>query len=104
MPTKVLSIGTTATLALQKSEGYIVDFILENLSANNVYFGDHGEITAANATRIIPSANLTKDNWAESIYLIADGALSDVRLTYQIKPAAIYERHGQVIVRGRGDC
>jgi len=84
MPTKALSVGTTSTLALRQVQGFKVDFVVQNLSANNVYLSDI-ETDTATGIKIIAGGFVSKDNWEGDIFLIADGATSDVRFMYQTR-------------------
>jgi len=84
--------------------GYATDFLLQNLSANNLYFGDNSNLTTVNGTKIVPTGYIAKDGWLGDIWVIADAASSDVRLVYQAKPLIVYvDETNQIIVRTRGD-
>ena len=105
MPTKTVSVGTTAINIYKSTVGYAIDFLLQNLSANNLYFGDNSNLTTTNGTKIIAGGYLSKDGWLGDLWVIADAASSDVRLVYQTRPLSIYINEvNQIIVRGaRGD-
>ena len=98
LPTKNVSVGTTAINIYKSTVGYAIDFLLQNLSANNIYFGDNSNLTTVNGTKIIAGGYLSKDNWLGDLWVIADGASSDARLVYQTKPLSIYINEQNVIV------
>jgi hypothetical protein len=80
-----ISIGTSAQKIIKFFEGFEVDFIIQNLSANNVYFGCTDQVSATEGIKITPGSFLSKDDWQDDGYIIADGATSDVRYATQSK-------------------
>lgn len=85
MPTKLLSVGTTVQLALRATNHYETDFVIQNLSANNLYLGDIEDVATTNGIKILAGGFISKDKWHGDIWLIADGATSDVRFLYQTR-------------------
>lgn len=78
------SIGTTATKVYSRTDGYVIDFIVQNLSANNVYFLMNVNDDVTQGLKIVPNASLSKDGWIYDLILIADGGTSDVRVIVQV--------------------
>lgn len=66
-----------------------MDWIVQNLSANNVYFLNVDTESTSTGIKIIPNGNLAKDGWLGDLILIADGAASDVRYVYQLKKITV---------------
>jgi hypothetical protein len=84
MPTQAIIVGITpvpVAIGLEGPDEWI-DIIVQNLSANNVYVISSGEGTVADGLRIVANGNHTNDHRGESVWLIADGAASDVRVHY----------------------
>lgn len=78
------SIGTEPKRVVSKDPNHNIDFIIQNLSANNIYFGEDTSVAPSTGTKITSMGSLAKDDWSENIYLIADtGTANDVRITIQ---------------------
>lgn len=84
MPTVARSIGVTPEMICGNLEGpnEWFDVIVQNLSANNVCVLSDGSGDMASGLKIIANGNYTNDHRGEAVWLIADGAASDVRIEY----------------------
>ncbi len=71
------------TLFILKRDGIQVDFIIQNLSANNIEIGDTGNMVIGTGLRIVPNGVIDVREWRNDVYLISAGANSDVRIMYQ---------------------
>ena len=80
------SLGTTAQRLYTRREGQVLDYFIQNLSANNVYIVAYEDQPVAQAIKIVPGGNASKDNWTGDLIIVADGAGSDVRQMLQIHP------------------
>jgi hypothetical protein len=60
------------------------DIMIQNLSANNVYVTSDRTQGTADGLKIAPAGNYTNDRRFSSVWLVADGALSDVRVYYHL--------------------
>jgi len=76
------SIGLTPTLLIRVPEGYEVDFIIQNLSANNLYLNQSKSEGTAHGIEIATSTSLAKDHYPKDVWVVADGASSDVRYLF----------------------
>lgn len=83
MPTENLNVGIEARKAYSSLKHKQIDFILQNLSGNNVYFGNVSGVSVTSGIEIAADGVLELKEWKTDIYLIADGADSDVRFVYQ---------------------
>jgi len=75
-----ISVGTTTLLIVKRVTGKLCDFFLQNLSGNNVYLVNSSHAIVGNGIKIVPNDTYGDDQSDEELYLIADGAASDVRL------------------------
>ncbi len=82
MPTVARSIEVTSNLIADVHEGELLDVIVQNLSANNIYVGSDQNVTIASGIRIVANGYWANDQRAEPVWLISDGAGSDARVTY----------------------
>lgn len=85
MPTVARSIGLTAQHIASPKEGELLDILVQNLSANNVYVGSDSSVTTSNGVKLVPNGTYANDHEAEPIWLIADGAASDVRIKVETR-------------------
>lgn len=74
-----ISLGTTATKIIDVPIGFKVSFVIQNLSANNVYLLDSSSGGTANSIQIASSVSLSVDDFDKDVWVVADGASSDVR-------------------------
>lgn len=84
MPTSSTIVGVEPILfyARPKDRNVFVDVIIQNLSANVLYFLESaGGIE--NGLRIAANAVLEIKEFSGSIWLVADGADSDIRISLQ---------------------
>jgi len=87
MPTVFRLVGLASDPIVSPREGYLVDALIQNLSANNVYVGSSQEVTAANGIQIPANGDWPIERRSEPIWLIAAGAASDVRIFYELYKA-----------------
>jgi len=87
MPTTNRSIGTTSEAIVIPGKDELVDILIQNLSVNNIYVGAAQEVTTSTGIKIAPNAQYSNDKRGEQVYLIADGAASDVRIHYELYKA-----------------
>jgi len=80
-----INVGTTAVVVVPRVEGYLLDFLVQNVSANNVYLVESTSESTATGIKIVPSDFLNGEDWDKDIILIADGDSSDVRYIYRRK-------------------
>jgi len=81
-----VSIGTTAQkVAAVRHDDQVLDILVQNNSANNLYLGDDASVSTTSGTKIAPSGGLwANDKRRSDVFLIADGSPSDVRVTLEI--------------------
>jgi len=88
MPTVSVTVGTTPIPVCrldQKNAYEYMDVIIQNLSANNVYVGSDQALSTASGLKLVATTGVfTNDKRQEEIWLVADGAGSDVRVNYVI--------------------
>ena len=82
MPTVAYTIGATSKLVATINNKPLLDIIVQNLSANNVYVGSDERVETTTGIKIVPNGYWANDRRAEPVYLVADAAGSDVRITY----------------------
>lgn len=80
-------IGTTAVFIVAQKEGFLIDILVQNLSANNVYFGSDLSVDVNTGTKIAAQGEWTNDKRFETVCLIADGANSNCRITIEVYKA-----------------
>lgn len=84
MVTQPRSIGTTSECVANAKDGHLIDILVQNLSANNVYVGDSPDVTTLTGIKLVATTgSWSNDKRKSSVYLIADGASSDVRVTVE---------------------
>lgn len=84
MVTKNVVIGTTIQLVVGCAPDQVIDILIQNLSANNVYVGDD-DVSSSNGMKIIATTgSYSNDKRKSPVFLVADGASSDVRLCFEI--------------------
>ena len=83
MPTMYNPIGIVAVEIVEPDAFCpLIDIIIQNLSANNIYIGSDQTVTDVTGILIAPNGTWVNDKRAEPIWLIASGAGSDVRIQY----------------------
>ena len=82
----VQSIGTTASSLYTRREGMVLDFMVQNLSANNLYILNEASQPVAQGIQITAGNYCSKDNWTGDLIVVADGAASDARVMLMIHP------------------
>ena len=80
-----VSIGIVPSKIYSATTGFNVDFIVQNLSGNNLYLIEEISQALADGIKIIPNDYISKDNWDKDIILVADGVTSDTRYLIQVK-------------------
>ena len=80
------SLGTTAQRLYTRREGQVIDYFIQNLSANVVYLIRDENQPVAQGIKIVAGGNASKDNWTGDLVIVADAATSDVRIMLQIHP------------------
>ena len=84
---KAVSVGTTVESLYTRREGQVIDFLIQNLSANSVYLLGDEDAPTTQGIKIVSGGSHSKDNWTGDILLVADGAASDVRVELMIHPS-----------------
>jgi hypothetical protein len=85
MPTLAYVVGTTSrevTVALKPRQ--LADVQIQNLSVNNVYVGSDQSVDTTSGIKVPPNGQYVNVKRQEPIWLIADGAGSDVRIHVEI--------------------
>lgn len=80
MPIKKETIGTTAVQVAVAINGMLCDILIQNLSANNVYVTSDISQGVGEGLKIVANGTYADDQCNEDLFLIADGAASDVRI------------------------
>lgn len=85
MPSLSFVVGVEPILFLSKprSKNAFIDIIIQNLSGNVLYFTESPSGGVENGLRIAANGVLEIKEYSGSIYFIASGAASDVRISYQ---------------------
>lgn len=85
MPSLSFIVGVDPILFLSKPEAKnaFIDIIIQNLSVNNLYFTESPSGGVENGLEIAANGVLEIKEYNGAIWLIADGADSDVRICYQ---------------------
>lgn len=85
MVTQAIRVGLEPVLFYRKDPArvVIIDFVIQNFSANHIYFGDSVGVSIGGGLVIEPNGVFDKDGWQNDIYLVSDVADSDVRVTFQ---------------------
>ena len=96
MPSVSLLVGVDPILFYPRprEKNLFIDIIIQNLSGNNVYFTESPSGGVENGIEIIPLAVLEIKEYRGSIYFIADGADSDIRICYQ--EYLLYDKESEV--------
>lgn len=87
-----LSIGTTSTRVVSFDANNYTDVLIYNNSANIVYVNESAGQGTADGIPLEANGGFYKDRWNDrDLYLIADGATSDVRITFVLhsKPSKV---------------
>ena len=72
-------VGTSAVALYESVKGFYAEVMIQNLSTNNVYVISRQGDTVANGLLLRQYDTYSNDKETDSIYLVADGAASDVR-------------------------
>lgn len=87
MPTGFKKIGTTPEhIWSPANPSEWADILVVNKSVATIYFGD-ADVTTATGQPILPEASngrYANDHQAEPLYLVADAADSEVRITFTV--------------------
>jgi hypothetical protein len=85
MPSLSFVVGVEPILFLSKpsSKNAFIDIIIQNLSANVLYFTESPSGGIENGLRIAANAVLEIKEYSSAVYFIASGADSDIRICYQ---------------------
>jgi hypothetical protein len=88
-----LTVGTSPyPLFVQPAGQMAYDFIIQNLSASDIYLLEEAtqDSSGAEGIRIVAGGSISKDNWQRNIWLIGTGNNLDVRVIYQsYKPLVV---------------
>jgi hypothetical protein len=76
-------VGVDPLLFYLKEKNVFLDVIIQNLSANVLYFGEDQGVNVANGLRINANGVLEIKDYQGSIWLVASGAASDIRIWMQ---------------------
>ena len=87
MPTTFRLIGLNAEPIVSPPPGFLVDMLIQNLSANNIEVGSSQELAIGTGIEIAANGNWPIEKRHEPVFLIADGAGSDVRIFYELYKA-----------------
>lgn len=80
-----ITIGITAREIVSPTAFQpLIDIIVQNLSANDVYVGEDASVNSSTGIKISPNGNWPNDKRAAPVWLIASGADSDVRIHYSL--------------------
>lgn len=82
------SVGTTNLFCYAVPLGKTASVTIQNLSANNVYIVDDNNQPLASGIKLLAGAVATNDSFRGQLWLVADGATSDVRLDINFEGAA----------------
>lgn len=80
-----LSIGTTIQQVFYTPKGKKALVSIQNLSANNVYILNSSNQGTSDGIKLVTGAAATNNDLREDLWLIADGATSDVRISYSFE-------------------
>jgi hypothetical protein len=95
MTIKFMMVGTSTVLAIPKSRGELCDFLIQNLSGNDVYLVDSDTAGIAQGIKISAGGAYSCSDSDENVWLIASGAGSDVRVRWFFYPDWRVGRGGQ---------
>ncbi len=88
MQTVSRNIGLTSQhIVSPREEDDLIDITIQNLSSNNVYVLSAQNQTVSDGIKITPNGTYTNDKRHSSIWLVADGASSDVRVHHELYKA-----------------
>lgn len=78
-------VGISAVFVAKPAHGFLLNILVQNLSANSLYLGKDASVTIDSGIKITASGGVwSDDKRADAVYLIADGADSDVRVQYEV--------------------
>ena len=80
------SLGTTAEAIYSRREGQVIDYFIQNLSANTVYILRDANQDTSKGVKVVAGGNASKDNWTGDLIIVATAAASDVRYMIQTHP------------------
>lgn len=85
MPSLSFVVGVEPILFYPRSrvKNAFIDIIIQNLSANVLYFTESPTGGVENGLRIVANGVLEIKEYSGAIWFIADGADSDIRICYQ---------------------
>ena len=85
MPSLSFVVGVDPILFMAKptDRNAFIDIIIQNLSANVVYFTESPSGGVGNGLRIAVNGMLELKEYSGAVWFIASGADSDVRICYQ---------------------
>lgn len=94
MPTVSRNIGLTSQhIVSPREEDDLIGITIQNLSANNVYVLSAQNQTVSDGIKITPNGTYTNDKRHSSIWLVADGVSSYVRVHYELyKAGSLHKR------------
>jgi hypothetical protein len=76
-------VGTTPAIRVcQMKEDQYVDLVIQNLSGNNIYVGETDSVSVASGIKVPANSQYSDDKVETNLYVIADGAASDVRVDF----------------------
>ena len=78
--TSGLTIGTTEQLAVVVPDGMLADITIQNLSANDLYYGAQGGLSTSSGLKVVPNGSVEILARIVPLSLVASGASSDVRI------------------------
>lgn len=62
----------------------LLDILIQNHSANSIYWGHNPDVSIVNGVEIVAGAVYANDKCGKPMYVIAAAADSDVRVEYEI--------------------
>lgn len=88
MPTTNRVINLTAEpIWTTGSSNELVDILIQNLSANNIYVGSGQNVDVTTGLKIITNGVYTNDKRKDPIWCISDVAGSDIRVVMEVYKA-----------------
>jgi len=93
MSTVSRKIGLTSQhIVSPREEDDLIDVTIKNLSANNVYVLSAQNQAVSDGIKITPKGTYANDKKHSSIWLVADGANSDVNVHYELYKAGSHHK------------
>jgi hypothetical protein len=78
------SLGTAAVKLYAMRADRVIDFFIENLSANTVTLLQYENQPAAQGIQVAANANISDEDWTGDLIVVASGLASDIRYSIKI--------------------